>query len=102
MGYGISAALLVVVAFGLLSFYKNIELFLSNKIDNKKQQANHAHNLVMDIGQVLENERGIDQVTELKPKLEQAKKYYRNNSNNNVVPLSPEPNKNQPVKLKVV
>jgi len=57
----------------------------------------------MDMGNILENTQGVEQYQKLKPKLEQVKRYYRNNDRRNIVPIDREqPTENEPVQLKVV
>ncbi|MDO6426195.1 hypothetical protein Q4489_04185 [Thalassotalea sp. 1_MG-2023] len=106
MGYDAFVALLIVAAIFLLVFYKKLEKLLDNKVDEqrkRKEITEHAHSLVMDIGNILENHEGIDQYQNLKPKLEQLKRYYRNNDNLNVVPIDREQQtEKEPVQLRVV
>lgn len=106
MGYDVFVAILIAAAIFLLVFYKKIERLLDDKVDEqrkRKEIATHAHSLVMDIGNILENSQGADQYTRLKPKLEQVKRYYRNNDNRNVVPIDREQQaEKEPVQLRVV
>ncbi|PCH95370.1 MAG: hypothetical protein COB83_09010 [Gammaproteobacteria bacterium] len=106
MGYDIFAALLIISATFLLVFYKKFEKLLDDKVDKHRQRkeiATHAHSLVMDIGNILENSQGADQYNKLKPKLEQVKRYYRNNDKRNIVPIDRDQrSENEPVQLKAV
>lgn len=106
MGYDIFAALLIISATFLLVFYKKLERLLDDKVDKqrkRKEIATHAHSLVMDIGNILENTQGADQYNKLKPKYEQIKRYYRNNDKRNIVPIEIEQrSENEPIQLKVV
>lgn len=96
----------LVIAIILLASLRSIERFLYKKAEEQrktKEIGTHAHSLVMDIGNILENSRGIDQIEKLKPKLEQVKKYHRNNDNRNVVSIeNSQPEENKRVQLKVV
>ena len=106
MGYDVFSSILIISAIFLLVFYRKLEKILDDKVDEqrkRKEIASHAHSLVMDIGNILESSRGIDQIEKLKPKLQQVKKYYRNNDNRNIVRIdSSERTENAPVQLKVV
>lgn len=106
MGYDVFAALLIAASIFLLVFYKKLEQLLDDKVDEqrkRKEIATHAHSLVMDIGNILENSQGVDQYNMLKPKYEQIKRYYRNNDNRNVIPIDMvQSEQNEPVQLKVV
>ncbi len=63
---------------------------------------NHAHNLVVDIGDTLINTEGVQQYHDLKPKLDQAKRYYLNNQNQKIQNVARFKSENEPVQLKVV
>lgn len=90
------------LALFLLIFFKKIEAFLNSQKEYsacKKRE----HSLVMQIGDILENSKGTEQYTRLKPKLEQVKRYYKNNDNRNVVPIGREQQvEKEPVQLRVV
>ncbi len=106
MGYDVFAAILIIVAIFLLVFYKKLEKLLDDKVDEqrkRKEIATHAHSLVMDIGNILENTKGTEQYHKLKPKYEQVKRYYRNNDKRNIVAIDRvQSSEKEPVQLKVV
>ncbi|NQZ24462.1 MAG: hypothetical protein HRT53_20750 [Colwellia sp.] len=97
---------LIIFSVALLASYKKLENLIGQYDSIKRSDDlsyKHSHNLVMDLGNVLMNKEGIEQYNELKPKLEQAKRYYLNASNQNVERIVRN-NESQlePVKLKVV
>lgn len=106
MEYDFFVALIIGAAILLLVFYKIIERSLDNKTNEqnkRKEIATHAHSLVMDVGNILENSEGLEQYNKLKPKLELVKRYYHNNDKRNIVPIDRgQSAENEPIQLKVV
>ncbi len=100
------AFFLLIVAVLLLANIKKLEQ-VSNQYELIKKTTtvnyNHAHNLVVDLGDTLINTEGAEQYHALKPKLEQVKRYYLNNENQKIhnVVRNNEDNR-QPVALKIV
>lgn len=86
----------------LIIFHKFIEDNVFGNENNNEESGNtHAHRLIVDIGDTLINKEGIEQYKELKPKLEQVKRYYLNNENRQQV-TKVELESNKPVELKIV
>jgi hypothetical protein len=96
----------LIIAVLLLANIRRIErIFLKHDNTNKNTSVNynHAHNLVIDIGNTLLNTEGVQQYKELKPKLEQVKIYYVNANNQSInTERKATENKLSQVKLKVV
>jgi len=95
---------MLVIAILLLVNIKRIEkIFLQYKGAKKPVEVNHAHNIAMDLGRALIDKEGVEQYNAVKPKLEQAKRYYLNANNQNVDRIiRTEESQLEPVKLKVV
>jgi hypothetical protein len=89
------------LAIALLVSHKICDSILYGKKETNNSKNTHAHNLVVDIGNTLINEKGVNQYQKLKPKLEQAKRYYLSNKNTQQGIESTE-TKLESVKLKVV
>ncbi len=95
---------LLIIAVILLANVFRIEKAIAN-YRNKKNTVDYSHadKLLMDIGNTLINKNGIEQYQELKPKLEQAKRYYLNASNKQTTRNVQQSNdKKETVKLKIV
>lgn len=95
---------LLLIAVLLLANVARIEKAIAN-YRNKKNTVHYSHadKLLMDIGNTLINKNGIEQYEELKPKLEQAKRYYLSASNKQAINNTHQnTDKKEPIKLKVV
>ena len=98
------AIFLLIVAVLLLTNINRLELISSQyELIKKTTSVNysHAHNLVIDLGDTLINTEGLQQYKELKPRLEQAKRYYLNNENKRYLAKA-DLESRKPVKLKIV